>query len=640
MLTQQTIEEIQVSFAGKKIAPKPLVALPLNLKPTAFPTSIAPELATLVNTAPEGPNWLHEIKFDGYRILTFINNGLIALKSRNNLDWTAKFSPIVKALDMLAIKNIILDGEMVVLDKQGKSDFQLLQNSIKNQEDTCFIYYIFDVLYYDQFNLQLLPLIKRKEILRAILPEHHYSLRYSDYILNDGNEIFQHACEMALEGIISKQIDSIYETRRSKSWLKIKCLKRQEFVVGGYTEPQNGRQYFGSLFLGVFNKQGELEYTGNVGTGFTQTSLKEMHEQLQNNVSAQNPFNELPPGFKKAHWLKPNLVVEVEFTEWTNKSHVRHPSFKGLRVDKMAIEVKREDVMQNKKTQSIKKTKKGTLTHPEKILFPEDNYTKQDILDYYDFVSDYILPFIKNRPLTLVRCPENYKACFFQRHYNSTTPKALKLIELADNEDKENYIFLNDKKGLLSLVQMDVLEIHPWNSLVTAIDTPNMMIFDLDPAPDVTWKAIVAAAFEIKTELNQLNLKSFVKTTGGKGLHIVIPIQAIYPWDEIKNFTTVFVKYLEKRKPNQYISKMTKAKRGGKIFIDYLRNQRTATAVSAYSTRARLHAPVSVPLDWDELTQAQQDTNYTIKSLPTRMDSLKTMPWADFWHLQQTLPTV
>ncbi|MFC3908561.1 DNA ligase D [Legionella dresdenensis] len=656
VLTEQTMDEIKANYQqvwtkdgatpkmppkkGKQPRQKSVVPLPDDLKTAAFPKRISPQLATLVDKAPEGAEWLHEVKFDGYRILAFVENKQVTLKSRNHIDWTAEILSIATAIKKLAFKNVVFDGEVVLLDKDGKSDFQLLQNAIKANQSANFIYYIFDILYYDRYDLKRLPLIQRKEILRAVLPEKHPNLLYSDHIINGGDMLFHHSCELALEGIISKRINSPYETKRSKTWLKVKCVKRQEFVIGGYTNPQGNRDHFGSLYLGVWNDQDELEYVGNVGTGFTQESLEEIYQQLQQYSTSKNPFNITPPESRKAHWLKPVLVAEVEFTQWTDDNHLRHPSFKGLRLDKKAAGIKRE------KAKSLhdveKKMKKSSvdfpITHPDKIIYPEDNYTKKDMLGYYDEVCDYILPFIQNRPLSLVRCPENYHECFFQRHYNATTPKALKSIDIESKGHIEPYIYLDNREGLLSLVQMGVLEIHPWGSLITSLETPDIIVIDLDPAPDVTWKTTVAAALDIKEELSQLKLTSFVKTTGGKGLHVVIPIKPEYDWDVIKNFTHVFVEYLEQKNPERYISKMAKAKRGGKIFVDYLRNQRSATSVSAYSSRSRKHAPVSVPLDWNELTNRRSDTAYTIKTLPKRLRALKNDPWGDFWKLKQVLP--
>ncbi|MBA2650026.1 MAG: DNA ligase D [Legionella sp.] len=643
--TEGSVSATKVNNKTRHVKPK--IKLPKDLNPEAFPQIIHPQLATLVNKAPEGDAWLHEIKFDGYRILAFIENKKVILRSRNNIEWTKELLPVAHALEKVTSKNLILDGEVVLLDEQGKSDFQLLQNTIKANQSSKFIYYIFDILYYDTYNLMRLPLLQRKEILRALLPEKNPTLFYSDHIINGGEFIFNHSCELALEGIISKKVDSLYETKRSKSWLKVKCIKRQEFVIGGFTNPQGGRSHFGSLFLGVYNKAGDLEYAGNVGTGFTNASLKEIYEQLQDHTSSTNPFNTTPPDAKKAHWLEPVLVAEVEFSQWTQDNHLRHPSFKGLRLDKKAKEIVREKAQTLTKvekelaiTKSNSKDLNGktiNLTHPEKILYPEDKFTKEDILDYYQVVCDYIMPFIQKRPLSLVRCPHNYQSCFFQRHYNATTPKALKSVDIESKGVIEPYIYLDSKEGLFSLVQMGVLEIHPWGSKVCNLEMPDIIVIDLDPAPDVTWKEVVAAAFDIKKELSQLKLKSFVKTTGGKGLHVIFPIQPEYDWDQVKNFTHVFVQYLEKKKPNKYISKMTKSERGGKIFVDYLRNQRSATAIAAYSTRSRLHAPVSVPLEWDELSDKQKNNFYTIKTLPKRLIALKKDPWEDFWTTEQSL---
>lgn len=665
VITHQTIDEIKDNYEhvwtqkGATKASKTCKAhqkshqlkvfIPITAKKAPFPESVSPQLATLVYKAPQGAQWLHEIKFDGYRMLSYIEENTVTLKSRNRIDWTSELRPIADALTHLSFKDVVFDGEVVLLDKDGKSDFQLLQNTIKSNQMAHFIYYIFDILYYDGFDLKSLPLLKRKEILRSVLPKKHPNLFYSDHIINDGDRMFHHSCELSLEGIISKKIDSSYETKRSNSWLKVKCLKRQEFIIGGYTNPKSGRSHFGSLFLGFYNEQGELEFAGNVGTGFTQESLKELHEQLEQHVSVQNPFNTTPPKIRDAHWVKPVLVAEIEFTQWTKDNHLRHPSFKGLRMDKKPGQVVRErtvalkEIKKNTEIPVTKTVKKKNdfnfiITHPHKILYPEDKYTKYDMLKYYETVCLFMLPFIENRPLSLVRCPENYKECFFQRHYNRMTAKALKSINIESKGEIEPYIYLDNREGLLSLVQMGVLEIHPWGSRIETLETPDNIVIDLDPAPDVTWKAIVTAAFDIKEELAQLKLKSFVKTTGGKGLHIVIPIEPQFTWDAIKNFIHIFVEYLEKKKPNQYISKMTKAKRGGKIFVDYLRNQRSATAIGAYSTRSRIHAPVSVPLDWDELSNSRRDNTFTIKNVPGRLKNLKHNPWSEFWKIKQQLP--
>jgi bifunctional non-homologous end joining protein LigD len=652
----------------KIISKKTSLLLPEGMSPSPFPDFISPQLATLVDKAPDGEQWLHEVKFDGYRILAFKQKNKVVLKSRNNKDWTPELLNVAEAIKSLPYEHFILDGEVVVVDKDGKSDFQLLQNSIKNNKQSDFLYFIFDILYLDQYDLTSLPLLERKSILKQVLSSASAMLNYSDHIVNEGQEVFEHACEHDLEGIISKRVNSPYCSHRNKDWLKVKCIKRQEFVIGGYTPPKGGRSNFGSLFLGVYNQAGDLEYTGNVGTGFDDTSLKFIYEQLLHHKSATNPFITKPPGFSTAHWVQPVLVGEVAFTEWTTDGHLRHPSFKGLRLDKKATEVIREkeihlDKIPKEKTRSkkikkkseltgsdetqeesilnavdrVSKSNKFVLTHPTKVLYPEDKITKQDLLNYYDAVSEYILPYISLRPLTLLRCPSHYQQCFYQRHFNKTTPKTLHPIEIEGSTEVDQYIYLNDKAGLLSLVQMGVLEIHPWGSHINHLEQPDILVIDLDPAPDVPWTQVVAAAIEIREHLIEYHLHSFVKSTGGKGLHVVIPILPEYEWDEVKVFTHAFVKFLEKLKPNEYISKMTKSKRKGKIFIDYLRNQRTATAIGAYSTRARIHAPVSTPLAWEELSDRIEENTYTIKTLPKRLNALQADPWKEFWKIKQSL---
>ncbi|WP_298622125.1 DNA ligase D [uncultured Legionella sp.] len=630
-------EQTKVSHK-KKTNKKPIILLPQGLKKTTYPDFIAPELAMLVDKAPEGEQWLHEIKFDGYRVIAYKQGTHVVLKSRNNINWTFDFTSVAAAVRDLPVDHLILDGEVVVLDKQGKSDFQLLQNAIKNKDESTFIYYVFDLLYYDQYDLRQLPLLERKSILQKVI-QNNSPLIYSDHIINDGQKMFEHSCHMGLEGIISKRADSAYSSKRGKDWLKIKCIKRQEFVIGGYTDPQGKRQHFGALLLGVYNKDGLLEYVGNVGTGFSQTALTEIHQYLLQNQSSSNPFTLKPPGYSKIHWVNPLLVAEVEFTEWTDDGHLRHPSFKGLRLDKKAEDVMREQPasqgkIQTKQAQAKKHKTKFVLSHPDKILYPEDKITKQEILAYYEQISDYILPYVSLRPLTLLRCPSGYNdKCFYQRHYNKTTPNQLHSIEI----EQEQYIYLNDKEGLLSLVQMGVLEIHPWGCTIHNLEHPDIIVIDLDPGPDVPWTKVVAAAKEVRHHLMQYKLQSFVKSTGGKGLHVVIPVLPENDWEEVKEFTHVFVQFLEKLKPDEYASTMSKSKRNGKIFIDYLRNQRTATAIGTYSTRARIHAPVSASLAWEELSGKIEDNTYTIKTLPQRLNKLKEDPWKDFWDIKQSL---
>lgn len=622
--------------AGKKKARKKIkINLPKELKPSKFPKIIHPQLAVLVDEPPVGNEWLHEIKLDGYRLLIFKYQEKIKLFTRNGHDWTAKFQSLVASFKNLSTYDYVIDGEVTVLDNKQHSNFQLLQNAIKKNQGRPFIFYAFDLLYIDHFNITHLALIERKEILSQLIPKNSELIRYSDHIIGSGKKVFASACRLGLEGIVSKKILSPYVQKRMATWLKIKCTQRQEFIIGGYTPPQGNRKFFGSLLLGTYNKKGELIYHGNVGTGFTESSLKNLYSALQKHFSPTMPFHTRPPASTHVKWVKPVLVCEVEFTEWTGENALRHPSFKGLRNDKMPKEIRKEKTKHL--TQKNILTTEFKISHPQKIVYAENKISKEEIANYYLSIEKWIMPYITDRALTIVRCPSGYKECFYQKHTNKTTPHALKSIEVKEKNSLEPCIYIDDLKGLMALVQIGTLEIHPWGSRIQKIDYPDMLIFDLDPGEDVSWHAVVETAFEIKFYFSQLKLISFVKTTGGKGLHVVIPIKAQYQWDEIKHFTHRFVDALVTQKPKQYIAKMAKADRKGKIYIDYLRNQRGATAIAPYSTRARKYAPVATPLAWNELTEHFEDTFYTIETIEARLAKLKKDPWADFFKLKQSL---
>ncbi len=631
-------EHTEVKTARKR---SPFKKLQFDLPQSPFPQTLSPQLATLADTAPEGDNWIHEIKYDGYRMLAFKEGNSVRMMSRNHKNWTKEFQVVADAVAKLPVENLLLDGELVILDEQSRPSFQLMQNSIKGNVETQFLYYLFDIVYYDKWNLCSLPLIKRKEILETLIPENHPIFHYSSHIVGFGHEFYQNACAYSLEGIISKLASSTYQTKRTKTWLKLKCTKRQEFVIGGFTPPKGSRTHIGSLYLGYFDSKGDLIFCGNVGTGFSSATLRAISLELNARISQENPFSiKNPPGYKTATWVKPELVCEVEFTEWTSEKILRHPSFKGLRHDKDALQVTKEEETSFQVINRELVTKEDLLpkkhirlTHPDKILYPEDGITKKMVFDYYEQVSDFMLPYIQNRPLTLVRCPTDYKECFYQKMFNKSSSKELQkvLIESPKDHEMSDYMYVTNREGLLGLAQMGVLEIHPWGSQVSHLKFPDVLIFDLDPSPEVPWSRVVESAFEVRQYLKEFHLTSFVKTTGGKGLHVVVPIKPQYDWDVIKEFTLSFVETLEKMQPNNYISEMSKAKRVGKIFIDYLRNQWDATAIGAYSTRARSHAPVATPIHWDELTDNINDTFYTIFTLPKRLETLRADPWKDFW---------
>lgn len=627
------IEDLEA--ANDLLSDKKIEKLLSSLAKSPFPSHISPQLATLSTKAPEGDAWIHEVKLDGYRMLAFKKGNKVSILSRNQRDWTEVFEAIAEEVKKLPVDNLILDGEVVSLDEHNRSSFQLLQNSIELHRASPLLYYVFDLIFYKNRDLRELDLLDRKEILKTLISDRTPTIVYSNHIRGEGTAVFEACCQQNLEGIVSKLASSTYASKRTKSWLKVKCTKRQEFVIGGYTPPQKSRQHFGSLYLGVYNAQNALVYCGNVGTGFSDDSLKSVYEALLQRKTDKNPFNSNPPGFKTAIFVKPELVAEVEFSEWTQDASLRHPSFKGLRLDKQAKTIHRETGI----APAPAKKSRVILTNPQKVLYEEDQITKADLFDYYLEAGDFMYPFIKERPLTLVRCPNNYQSCFYQKHYKQSKNKHVIPTPVQSKKDGQvdAYITVDDKEGLLELVQMGVLEIHPWGSRIGKLDYPDMLIFDLDPDIDLSWDKVVHAAFEVKQYLEAIGLQSFVKTTGGKGLHLVCPIKAEHAWPEIKRFTKGFVETLEKMHPQSYVANMAKQKRQGKIFIDYLRNQWESTAIGAYSPRARLHAPVAVPLAWEELSEKAEDCYFTIKTLPARLKNLKKDPWEGFWSLNQFL---
>lgn len=608
----------------------------------AIPSKIKPQLATLVSTPPISNDWLHEIKFDGYRLLGIIKNE-VKLITRGQQDWTYKFENIAKELNKLKLKNTIFDGEIVALNKHQQSDFQILQNALNNHDKTPLIYYIFDLVFYKGRDLSNVPLLERKNILKKILTQCDQNIiRYSDHVLGHGQEVFQKACQLSLEGIISKDIHGSYVEKRSKSWLKVKCSQRQEFVVIGFTKPQGQRSYFGSLLLAYYDKK-QLRYCGHVGTGFSYDSLKHLYGILIKNLTKTSPIKDLSNIDQKylVSWVKPSIIVEVEFLEWTQDGILRHPSFKGIRTDKTATKVSKEIEQTVSNGVSNKKSSRMKLTHPDKIIFPKQKITKLQLATFYQHIEKWILPYIINRPLTLLRCPQGAdKPCFFQKHIEEADleAKSIYTIDIPHTKSSSKYFFIKNIDGLLKLVQMSALEIHPWGSRVDKLENPDMIIFDLDPAAEVPWKRVIKAAFTIKEELESIGLRSFLKLSGGKGLHIVIPIIRRYTWEDILHFSKVFVKYLTSKYPDTFIDVMAKSKRVHKIFVDYFRNHRGATAIAPYSTRITENASIATPIGWDELTVKMKPNYFTINNLAERLDNLKADPWQDFFAIKQKCP--
>jgi bifunctional non-homologous end joining protein LigD len=637
-------------FASREVADL------LGARAAKLPRTFKPQLATLTDAAPIGDNWLHELKFDGYRILTFVSDGQIRLATRNGKDWTRRFPTLVAALAELPIDTALFDGEVVWLDAEGRYDFQELQNFLRRGDDTQLVYYLFDVPHLASYDLTETPLAERKQLLARLLvadnPANEGPIRYSDHIQGDGEEVLHQACAAHQEGIISKRADSLYQQFRSGSWLKTKCHQRQEFVLGGFTRPTGSRVGFGALLLGYYH-DGDLVYAGRVGTGFSNDSLRELAKRLKSHERQTPPFANPPIGAdaRGVHWVQPTLVGEVEFTEWTDDGLLRHPSFKGLRTDKPAREIVREEPKMAIKTakRNASKTRRSAsasndtvagmkITHPERVLYKDVGITKLDLARYYETIADWILPYLANRPLTIVRCPDGQGSeCFYQKHWTESLPEAVGSVDVDASAAVDKYVLVNDLTGLVSLVQMGVLEFHPWSARADNLERPDFLVFDLDPGEGVAWSAIVAGAKAMHDRLGDLGLETFVRTTGGKGLHLVAPISRRNTWEEAKSFAKAVADAMVRDAPTHYIATMSKAKRRGKIFVDYLRNQRGATAIASYSSRSRPGATVATPIAWSELTTRLNPKKFTVKSIPARLKKLRVDPWVDFYRVRQSL---
>ncbi len=633
-------------------------------KKTDFPEFIEPCLALLVEKPPDGDTWLHEIKFDGYRLMAQINGGSVRLLTRKGLDWTTRFPAIAEVLENLAAGTAILDGEAVVEDANGISSFSALQDALSNnQPATNAILFAFDLLYLDGYDLRSATLDDRKNALSELLTSsQHPSLRFSDHVIGNGGAMLENACRLGLEGIVSKRRNSPYRSGRHGEWLKSKCTNREEFVIGGYVPSTATRNAIGSLALGYYDG-GKLIHVGRTGTGFTQKSARELFQKLQDLRTSKNPFaNALSSEERRGViFVQPKLVAEVEFRGWTHDRHLRQAAFKGLREDKPAEEVQLEIPQDKAPAPTAKdkgamparrsvsapvKTAKGgavefagvKLTHPDRILWEEQGLTKLGLAEYYAGVADWILPHIVKRPLALVRCPNGSSGeCFFQKHSFAGLTEAVEVAHVPDKNGMEEVLVIHDLRGLINLVQANVLEIHPWGASMEDVDRPDIMIFDLDPGEGVEWTAVIQAAKEIRQRLRDTGIESYVKTTGGKGLHVVSPIRPEVGWDELKDFAHRIALAMEADAPSKYISTMAKKARGGKIFVDYLRNGRGATAVAAYSTRARAGAPVSAPVRWEELGPELTAARFNTSNIMRRLSALKSDPWEGFFSSPQPI---
>ncbi len=620
-------------------------------KKVRVPEFVSMPLAKLVASAPADAEWVHELKFDGYRTLARIADGEVRFLTREGHDWSDKYGVLAEPFRELDTDGTLVDGEIVVLDPEGKSDFQLLQNALSEGRADELVFYAFDLPFLDGEDLRDMPLSERKERLAALLastPEGG-ALRYSDHVTGQGEELFRQSCGFRLEGIVSKLLDSAYMGGRGGSWLKTKCENRQEVVIGGWSEPRGTRKGIGALLLGVY-ENGKLRYVGKTGTGFSHQSLLDMHAKLSAIEVDEAPFDN-PPRERGTHWVKPRLAAEVKFASWTGGGHLRQAAFLGLREDKAVAKIKRESPESKgkvgKKKATTRAAKKGPkappvkLTNPDRVLFADVGVTKQGLADYYKAVAKWLLPHTANRPLTLVRCPQGGdKECFYQKHGEKGFTAHLDRTDIRQpgpNNPTREYLSLTGIEGVLELVQMGTLEIHSWVAKVDDPLHPDQVIFDLDPDPGVGWKEVVEGALELRDLLLELGLESFIKLSGGKGVHLHVPIARRYTWDEVKAFARTVSQELEERRPTRYTTNVRKAARKGKIFIDYLRNGFGATAVIPYGVRNRPGAPVAVPIAWEELSVKLKPNAFSMAKTLVRLKKLKKDPWKGILKMEQEI---
>ena len=615
----------------------PQIALPdpshiKGAKKARMPGFIEPMLATLAAAPPPGGRWLHEIKFDGYRLQARVEAGRVKLLTRSGLDWTKKFGKAVPAaLQDLPLGTAIIDGELVVETDAGASDFSALQADLSEGRNDRFVIYVFDLLYLDGFDLRALPTLQRKELLAQLVAADDGIVRYSNHFEESGALVLRHACRLSLEGVVSKSRDAPYRSGRTKSWLKSKCSARQEFVIAGFVPSSVSRKAIGSLVLGVY-ESGKLRHVGRVGTGFTGTVAESLFRKLDRIRVTASPFDGrlTAEEARQVRFVRPELVAEVEFRAWTADGHLRHASFRGMREDKAASEIVRESPKPTAKAPPPQR-RTVKLTHPDRLYWPDEGITKEGLANYYTEVWRHMAPFVVGRPLALLRCPNGITGeKFFQKHAWKGVNPNIVLVKDPKKPAEEPSISINDLDGLLGLVQSAALEIHPWGSTVGDWERPDMIVMDLDPGDEVTWPAVIDAAHEVKQRLSDAGLAAFVKTSGGKGLHIVSPLKPKADWLAVKAFTKGLADAMASDNPDRFVSTIAKSKRRGKILVDYLRNQRGATAVAAYSTRARPGAAVSAPLSWDELGPGIGPAYFTVDNLPTRIAALAADPWRDF----------
>ncbi|MGY4532016.1 bifunctional non-homologous end joining protein LigD [Pseudomonas sp. TE3786] len=612
------------------------------------PEQFKPQLATLVTQPPAG-DWVYEIKFDGYRMLARIQGGEVHLFSRNGNDWSARLPKQVEALRSLQLGDSWLDGEVVVLNEEGLPDFQALQNAFDEGQSQSILYYLFDAPFLNGQDLRQHGLEQRREALQKVLKQKRGPLRFSKAFVASHEDIVASACAMHLEGVIGKRAGSHYVSRRSDDWIKLKCRMRQEFVVIGYTAPNGSRSAFGALLLGVY-EDSKLRYAGRVGTGFDEQRLEHLHKQMNALKRQQTPLAKpLSAALARGvQWLKPSLVAEVEFAEWTREGLVRQASFIAERTDKPAKQISREQAVAPPADKPPSKTNaRGAsqprqtlddvaISHPERVIDTQSGTQKIELAQFYHHIAPWLLPHLQGRPVSLLRAPEGVEGeQFFQKHaQHLAIPHITQLGQKLD-PGHAPLMQIDSLPALMGAVQMGCIELHTWGAQSATVEKPDRLILDLDPDPALPWRSMLEATQLTLAVLDELGLQAWLKTSGGKGMHIVVPLARQAGWDSVKAFAKALASFMTRQIPERFIDKMGPQNRVGKIFLDYLRNQRGASTVSAYSVRARPGLPVSVPIRRDELSELKSAGQWTVDNLRDRLDSLKQDPWHDYHNRQR-----
>jgi bifunctional non-homologous end joining protein LigD len=655
VLSGRSVEELAGAPArarsGKARASRGMKRRADAADPTVGLARFEPQLATLVDHPPTDPGWLFEMKLDGYRAIAVIEGGKARLISRSGLDWTARFSDIAAALGHLRVKNAVLDGEVCCVDDGGKTSFQGLQNALSEGDQSGLVYFAFDLLHRDGADLRPLPLRERKRILATILAGERAPLAPSAHLEDVGTAMFEEARRLGLEGIIAKRADAPYTAGRSRAWLKIKCDKRQELVVIGYTATAAERAGLGALVLGVHEpgKKGALRFVGKVGTGFDARTRAALLRRLAPLARATPPVAD-PPRVARVTWVEPEIVVEIGFTEWTSGGALRHPTFLGLREDKSSAEVVREapaPLTAPRAPRAAARTRTRlrvageseavagmTITHAGRVLDPASGVTKGELARYYATVAKDLLPYARNRPLSIVRCPSGIgKASFFQKNAMPGMGASVHRHQVGEHE----VLSVTTATGLLQIVQLGGIELHTWGSKLPATDRPDRLVLDLDPDEGLPYGRVVEAALDAREVLKGIGLEAWVKTTGGKGLHVVVPFRPAHGWDVVKAFARALAEDFARRAPEAFTATASKAARRGRIYIDYLRNGEGATTVVPYSARARAGLPVALPLAWEDVRRVHPG-DFTVRTVPDLLARRKRDPWADLRASKQRLP--